>query len=482
MSKRSSSLTETKSLISKDHLSKFDERRPAGYPSDKEIPVVLVLKRKAIRVYPDNQKVVLYYSQALDKYVSIPFGPKSDVLGSPLNESRKPKKEKDDKDGAHKALQKYPNIAKYYKKAKEEQPERRGLRKVVRKLTPKEIMNLPPEERKVAYNMAQQMVSASDMPLSHKLGVKAGLATLNFMAKRKDRRKKAKALPSTEKSTPTPSAKGANVMPPSMGKTQVSTRPSVAESYKKKVNAMKGKQIDEGVTDYLDAGAEAIVPYYSAAKKVSKGDYSGATKDAIIDTGLLASGAIIGKVGQAAYKGYKARKAAKAVSNVAKTAKASKGLRVRTRLNRFARRHGGKAAAIGAGLKGAVDVLGSATDSSKPAQQDYQFALQPKVGSPGQRGTVDLSTPEGKVARSMIQQMRESSNIDKIKYIVENNINSYDMTFEGNDSTINLNNRVAKKVLQIYETLNTKNQKKFSKMLNENATTFKQAINFVIRH
>jgi hypothetical protein len=32
------------------------------------------LKRKSIRVYPDNQKVGLYYSQYLDRYVAIPFG------------------------------------------------------------------------------------------------------------------------------------------------------------------------------------------------------------------------------------------------------------------------------------------------------------------------------------------------------------------------------------------------------------------------
>jgi hypothetical protein len=56
-----------------DYLSKYDPRFQKGYPSDKKMPTVLILKRKAIRVYPDNQKVALYYSQALDKYVTIPF-------------------------------------------------------------------------------------------------------------------------------------------------------------------------------------------------------------------------------------------------------------------------------------------------------------------------------------------------------------------------------------------------------------------------
>lgn len=56
------------------YFTKHDPRVKKGFPSDKKIPNVLVLKRKAIRVYPDDQKVALYYSQVLDKYITIPFG------------------------------------------------------------------------------------------------------------------------------------------------------------------------------------------------------------------------------------------------------------------------------------------------------------------------------------------------------------------------------------------------------------------------
>lgn len=51
-----------------------------------KIPTVIVLQRKAIRVFPDDQKIALYYSQALDKHVSIPFSPKNDALGIHLSE------------------------------------------------------------------------------------------------------------------------------------------------------------------------------------------------------------------------------------------------------------------------------------------------------------------------------------------------------------------------------------------------------------
>lgn len=59
----------------KDYYATPDPRvKRAGYPSQKEVPTVLLLKRKAIRVFPDGQKVALYYAQAIDKYVSIPYG------------------------------------------------------------------------------------------------------------------------------------------------------------------------------------------------------------------------------------------------------------------------------------------------------------------------------------------------------------------------------------------------------------------------
>lgn len=68
-----------------DHLTKFDSRFKPGYPTEREMPYVIILKRKGIRVYSDNQKVGLYYSQALDKYVTIPFGPTIGTVNEELN-------------------------------------------------------------------------------------------------------------------------------------------------------------------------------------------------------------------------------------------------------------------------------------------------------------------------------------------------------------------------------------------------------------
>ncbi len=41
---------------------------------DEDPPFVLMLKRKAIRLYPNKARVALYYNKQLDKYFTIPYG------------------------------------------------------------------------------------------------------------------------------------------------------------------------------------------------------------------------------------------------------------------------------------------------------------------------------------------------------------------------------------------------------------------------
>jgi hypothetical protein len=45
---------------------------------EKDPPFVLMLKRKAIRLYPNNTRIALYYNQKLNKYFSVPYGNKID--------------------------------------------------------------------------------------------------------------------------------------------------------------------------------------------------------------------------------------------------------------------------------------------------------------------------------------------------------------------------------------------------------------------
>ena len=45
-------------------------------------PIIMVIKRKAVRLYPDGTRIALYYSEKLKRYFSVPFGtPEADVSG-----------------------------------------------------------------------------------------------------------------------------------------------------------------------------------------------------------------------------------------------------------------------------------------------------------------------------------------------------------------------------------------------------------------
>ena len=50
----------------------------SAFPLVPEPPAVLVVKRKAVRLYPDGTRVALYWSDKLKKYFSVPYGPAID--------------------------------------------------------------------------------------------------------------------------------------------------------------------------------------------------------------------------------------------------------------------------------------------------------------------------------------------------------------------------------------------------------------------
>ena len=57
---------------------KEDTIQTESVDTPKDPPNVLVLKRKSIRMFPDNTRIALYYNNTLDKYFSVPYGPKID--------------------------------------------------------------------------------------------------------------------------------------------------------------------------------------------------------------------------------------------------------------------------------------------------------------------------------------------------------------------------------------------------------------------
>jgi len=67
----------------------------------KDPPFVLILKRKAIRLYPNKTKIALYYNQKLDKYFSVPYGPS---INAPLQSEEVEEIEESAMDQLHKIV------------------------------------------------------------------------------------------------------------------------------------------------------------------------------------------------------------------------------------------------------------------------------------------------------------------------------------------------------------------------------------------
>jgi hypothetical protein len=72
-------ISNNKQIFQKTRQAIREEAELNEAPVDGDPPPVLMLKRKSIRLYPDNTRVALYYNDKLDKYFSIPYGPKVDT-------------------------------------------------------------------------------------------------------------------------------------------------------------------------------------------------------------------------------------------------------------------------------------------------------------------------------------------------------------------------------------------------------------------
>lgn len=355
-----------------DYLSKLDTSRSMGYPPEKDIPAVIILKRKAIRVYPDNQKVALYYSQALDRYISIPYGKNSKALDMTLNEERL-----------------------------DEISQKTDTKPYVRR-TQKRIIESKP-------------------------------------------------------------------------------KPMMKESFRKKLEQKRQeRQLDEA---FPLAGA-AI----SSALNVGGKVLSSPAGQAAIGTATSIGSKVAGKAKDIISKVFSKKSSSKAQDRI-KTRDQRRLERQKARERRTGKdrdkgglRYSDTDINIGGG--------GSGGGSDEPLFKPTERTAPEFSGSPRLSDTTKVSTEKptftsgtardwAKQAQYYNQPVRESNNLNIMKQMVEQNIPKY--TIHINETPITINNRVAKKVVNVYESLNRQNKKKVEKMLNEDATSFKKIINFSVR-
>lgn len=506
---------------SKDYLVKMDPRFSKSL-SEKDIPSIIILKRKAVRVYPDNQKVGLYYSQALDKYVSIPFetGP-SAHLNAGLNEAKTVKDSEEDK-----------------KKKKIEVAQR------LRKLSLKDVPSTP-AGKKVSRAITGQAFKDA-LSLTQNKSSTERLASLGFglaslipgpknkktVAPKKVAPTIAKApeattAPATKKTDDQPTgdvkfaepsnktktvsyssqvapARELTPLEKSSGKSVDSKQlpskrynfhpkpagtgpqptiptkmPKLKAAFKKKLDEKKNiviKEYTKGEAAWDVATALPVVGNVlsagEAAYKAAKGDLPGAAlaaAGAVPVVGNVGKATKVGaKVGSEAFKSIKTKRRQPTVERPKPDAKA-----------------GSKPDKPGSRVPDIDITPGGGNDSTPtpPTREEPRkfrevgaFSLKPTVSGPTKFSTnTATKTRDEKLYRKSLQE----NVINQLNHVKSNSLSEHTLNI-GNDSII-INNTIAEKIISVYENLNAGNKKKFDKMINESVDSFKKIVNFSVR-
>jgi hypothetical protein len=497
-----------------NHLSKYDPRFKDNV-SDKDMPVVIILKRKAIRVYPDNQKVALYYSQALDKYVTIPFGPNT---GS-LNEDKKYIRVDDEDD------LRYATRTQTITKKKKLTPEQEAdfaarkknikLRMIAARKQKTDNPSISSMNRKTAKNWLGKLKSdIANIPTKEKT-----------VTKRVDLYKQAPSqLQSPEEYGRLQKSLSQNIgagdINPLVGaavklgvrhgyksaqKKAAVTTPSITESFRQKLNSLKeqsaissfthgfaqgvtgGAERENDVADIQKAQIQSSERKHRRSSK-AKVDSEEASKvvetlkkeraaavaanptAATIGTGVGAATALVGGLG-----------AAKLAATGIKKATSKFGNAGRQKVNKR-RRAADAALGLAAGLGGGAGGGKGGTAAERlPRAQASEFSLKPTLDNAQQRAVSSgVDDPVAIRRQTAALYKTNESVINTFKRISKNNqLNESVINING--TSVMINKIIASKIVETYDSLNAKNKKKMINMMNESADSFKKIVNFVAR-
>ena len=403
-----------------DYLSKFDPRIKPGYNenTDKQIPAVLILRRKAIRIYPDNQKVALYYSQALDQYVTIPFGIegssgparlREDVQIDELSQDLEKKaylqrlaQTQGDDDSPEAAAKRAIAGVKASRTLKRIGKKRGEIQRAGVKATGTQMLkNIEAEKKPIKRQVSSGWEGVGNLIAHAAVDTGRGIARLAGVPKRKLRFEE---------------------------QADIKTR------FKVRLEEKRQEQIDEALPllGVLGGAALRAAPY--------------------IGRGIAGAGRLAGRALRGA--GRFIRRGAPGLA--------------------------GSLLGGGGGSEDAArqasDAASATAKSLGPQQaREYQFKggmAGGKVGAPGTRDTVSATT-QGDF-RSPADQVKY------MNAMMREGVETVQLSF--NEETVTINNSTAEKVLNVYNSLNEENRNKFEQMLNENAASFKKAVNFALRY
>lgn len=448
-----------------DYLSKLDTSRSMGYPPEKDIPAVIILKRKAIRVYPDNQKVALYYSQALDRYISIPYGKNSKALDMTLNEERLDEISQEDWAGPIAVKR-----AKFTSASPDEQ------KKMAMGLSAKERANIPGATTKAVMG-ALQHGGAEGIGAAAGALIGTGTRKLAGLVMKKIRGdvpdpeaktiKPGKVKAELQKPPEVKPTEPSKAMPLSTPNTPVSQRLGAVQA---RTNRNRPRPMRESFRKKLEE------------KRQEKLDEATIALPAIT-SGVLTAGRVVKNI-------FSKKSPSKAQDRMRtreqRRLEREKARKRRTGEDRDRLRYRDTYINIGGGGSGG----GSDEPLLKLTQPDRPDFGEITQGSTARVSQSTSETPSAGQLTGIQRQarawnvpqppaLRESNNLNILKQMVEHNISSH--VIHINETPITINNRVAKKVVNVYESLNRQNKRKVEKMLNEDATSFKKIINFAVR-
>jgi len=427
-------------------------------PSPSVMPTMLMFRRVAYRQYPGKQVVALYYSKLVNKYLSIPFGPDGNLNLSEavvLDEGAGLEAIKGGLKGAAKgafkghvfgaavaggpgaaagtlaggAIGAYKGAKKAYNKAKENNMEEDWSDAKYKNpeggLTKAGVMRYRRE------NPGSKLQTAvTTKPSKLKKGSKAANRRKSFCARMGGMKKRLT------------SAKTAR--DPDSRINKALRKWNCEESFRQKLNEKRQERIDENplVMGALRAAGPMIV------------------------RGAQAAAPIVARGGRAILRGGKA--AIKGLGRLATSA----------------------AAGAAAGSAAANASKGS-EDKGSPMFEPHKGELirdksSAKTTSSWKSAKSTDDTFQSRYKASLSKEFSPSSKrqvaenkISDIQNMINEGVDNMDLSINGR--TVTLNNSMAKKIIRVYESVNTKNKKIVESMLNEDLDSFKKLLNFSIK-
>lgn len=452
-------------------LDEKDARLSSRIPSNKEMPLMIIFRRIQFRNFPGKQVVGLYYSKTMNKYLSIPFGPDGNVNLSEavilepetLDEDWQSVNRKDKTDGlSQKAVNAYrrENPGSKLKTAVTEKNPT-GKRAARRKSFCSRMGGM-----KARLTSAK---TARDPDSNINKALRRWNCEESFRLKLEEKRQIREFSAADAKEFALDSA-------PFVGTARSASR--TKEAWKK---GEYGKAaVEGGLTALGAAGDLALASGLGAgAGALAKGGVGALRAGARLGSKLLkgaATKATPRTMSKSLFtKGAKST-ASKAAGNVAK-----KGF--------------GNALKRGAGNL-AKDALGAALDSGAAASggtpRQSVFKIETPYGKTKSFSSSELAkNKSADTARSIEQQafkrsaqatlssQHNENTISDLRKMIDEDVKFFELPING--KLITLNNNMAKRIVEVYDSVNVKNKKIVEGMLNEDLESFKKLLNFSVK-